>query len=407
VDTLLQYHTTHGCPYSIDEITIGHCLLLATNYTSQCQDASKHFISINDKRNYHWLLDKHNTQMIRDTVAVWQVEKTNDFQKFFKRLVFDENIHNQKRLVDNNDNDRVSNYKHDNNNNNSNDIQSSSHPLNISITPDQCQTSYGKRSFLPTSPSSLATIPPMLYTFPGSGNSWCRLLVEYSTGIYSGSLYDDPNLIDVLPGEYTCNRQVSLIKVHPSAHPFKDMICCVPIPNCIKHNVNYFNRALLLIRNPFDSIWSEYQRSLFSDHIGIINRNVFNRKHWEQTAMSLAKSYTIMNKNDYFQLEQKFILNTEYIYVRYEDLMNENIRYQELKKIILFLNYTISDDRLYCAFILADQSQTHRSLNRSLSSIITKDEAYSDELICSMWKLMGRVAMQYNYGCYRNLNCSS
>jgi hypothetical protein len=26
----------------------------------------------------------------------------------------------------------------------------------------------------------------MLYTFPGSGNSWCRLLVEYATGIYSG-----------------------------------------------------------------------------------------------------------------------------------------------------------------------------------------------------------------------------
>jgi len=120
------------------------------------------------------------------------------------------------------------------------------------------------------------------------------------------------------------------------------MICCVPIPNCIKHNINYFNRALLLIRNPFDSIWSEYQRSLFSDHIGIINRNVFNRKHWEQTAMSLAKSYTIMNKNDYFKLEQKFILNTEYIYGRYEDLMNENIRYQELKKIILFCISIIS-----------------------------------------------------------------
>ena len=28
--------------------------------------------------------------------------------------------------------------------------------------------------------------PPVLYTFPGAGNTWCRLLIEYATGIYTG-----------------------------------------------------------------------------------------------------------------------------------------------------------------------------------------------------------------------------
>ena len=43
---------------------------------------------------------------------------------------------------------------------------------------------FGKRSFLKDAQKRL---PPMLYTFPGSGNTWCRLLIEYGTGIYSGN----------------------------------------------------------------------------------------------------------------------------------------------------------------------------------------------------------------------------
>ena len=152
---------------------------------------------------------------------------------------------------------------------------------------------------------------------------------------------------------------MSVIKVHPSAHPFKDMACCVPIPNCIKHNVRSFRRAVLLIRNPYDSIWSEYQRSLFLDHVGVVSRTSFNRKHWEQAAMNLARDYAIMGKTHYAELEKRFSAN-DYIYVRYEDLLHQTRRYDELRKIAIFLNYTtttttISDERLQCAFILADK----------------------------------------------------
>jgi hypothetical protein len=192
VDTLLAYHNTYGCPYSTDDITIGHCLLLATNYTLQCQDASKQFISIADKHAHHWLSDKHNTMTIRENVAAWQVEKTNDFQRYFKRLVFYENNNNNygnntrvvdsssdSRFDDNSDSDSSSG-----NNNNNNNKPSSSQAFQLNMSPEQCQASYSQRSFLPSSPSQI--LPPMLYTFPGSGNSWCRLLVEYATGIYSG-----------------------------------------------------------------------------------------------------------------------------------------------------------------------------------------------------------------------------
>ena len=210
VDTLLAYHHSYGCPYSTDDTTIGHCLLLATNYTLQCQDASKQFISITDKDAQHWLSDKHNTQTIRENVAAWQVEKTNDFQRYFKRLVYYENNNNNygnnsrvvdsssdSRLDDNSDSDSSSSRRSSNNNNNNkfnnnhhnnnNNIQLNiTQALKRSITPEQCQASYSQRSFLPSSSTS-QILPPMLYTFPGSGNSWCRLLVEYATGIYSGT----------------------------------------------------------------------------------------------------------------------------------------------------------------------------------------------------------------------------
>jgi hypothetical protein len=54
--------------------------------------------------------------------------------------------------------------------------------------------------------------PPLLYSFPGSGNTWVRLLIDWSTGVYSGSFYTDKTLLSILPGEIKCDRSVSVIK---------------------------------------------------------------------------------------------------------------------------------------------------------------------------------------------------
>lgn len=78
--------------------------------------------------------------------------------------------------------------------------------------------------------------PVFLYTFPGSGNTWTRLLLEYATGYYSGSVYGDKRLLPMFPGnrcgllvrylrhlciigENVCGPMVSVIKAHPHSHP--------------------------------------------------------------------------------------------------------------------------------------------------------------------------------------------
>jgi hypothetical protein len=39
------------------------------------------------------------------------------------------------------------------------------------------------------------SLPPVaLASFPGSGNTWVRGLIEAASGIYTGSIYKDANL---------------------------------------------------------------------------------------------------------------------------------------------------------------------------------------------------------------------
>ena len=66
--------------------------------------------------------------------------------------------------------------------------------------------------------------PPLLYSFPGSGNTWVRLLIDWSTGVYSGSFYYDKSLLPILPGEIKCDRSVSVIKVHPNLQSYKQLL---------------------------------------------------------------------------------------------------------------------------------------------------------------------------------------
>ena len=56
-----------------------------------------------------------------------------------------------------------------------------------------CASKYTRRHFFTKAESRT---PSLLYTFPGSGNTWCRLLIEYGLGIYTGAaLYSTYNYL--------------------------------------------------------------------------------------------------------------------------------------------------------------------------------------------------------------------
>lgn len=255
-------------------------------------------------------------------------------------------------------------------------------------------------------------LPPMFYTFPGAGNTWGRLLIEYATGIYTGSVYNDGSLLTALPGEFTCNWLVSVVKAHPHTHTFA-ALHGLKVPSddgkCNKGQVRRFERAVLLLRDPYDSIWSEYQRRVSKSHVDGILKGSFDWKRWQANAASMAHYYHEMWAVEHAGIERSF-QPEDYIYVKYEHLKDPSTRIGTLKAIIDFLRYkhipaAEMAARLPCAFLLAESKAAHRH-SEDKQRFMTKDIAYVPEIACRMWALFGQFASKHGYGPWAGYNCT-
>ena len=167
--------------------------------------------------------------------------------------------------------------------------------------------------------------PPLLWALPGSGAAWVRLLLEYSTGYFTGSVARDPGVASILPGEnHGCDRGVTCLHADAMKHPMKRLIhspikyVCNSKLSSIKGR---FTRIVALVRNPYDLIWEAYlseihrkidlpqmrleQQQQQQQHNQQYRRrpNAINAKHgmvrlanfeqvaWRQRALALAKQW--------------------------------------------------------------------------------------------------------------------
>ncbi|KAA8586372.1 hypothetical protein FQN60_000208, partial [Etheostoma spectabile] len=100
-----------------------------------------------------------------------------------------------------------------------------------------------ERMFLPQRSSSLVA----LSSFPGAGNTWVRHLIELVTGYYTGSFYFDGTLYNRgFKGEkdYWKSGRSICVKTHESG----------------QKEIEMFDSAILLIRNPYRSLMAEFNR---------------------------------------------------------------------------------------------------------------------------------------------------
>ena len=85
-----------------------------------------------------------------------------------------------------------------------------------------------------------------LASFPRSGNTWARILIESATGQQTGSIYNDR--------VFQRGRNGIVIKTH-SRDSFK------------------YNKAIILVRNPLDAFASHYKwRKSFERHNKVVER---------------------------------------------------------------------------------------------------------------------------------------
>lgn len=113
---------------------------------------------------------------------------------------------------------------------------------------------------------------------------WARTLVEDITGYYTGSVYVDKSLgREGLLGEYEDPHNGRTIAI--KAHGMNGM-------------AKKAAGVILLIRNPFDAMLSEFNRRESADHTGSADISLFNTTLWEKR----ITSYT----SRWFTLHQKY-----------------------------------------------------------------------------------------------------
>ncbi|XP_049840515.1 WSCD family member AGAP003962-like [Schistocerca gregaria] len=121
-----------------------------------------------------------------------------------------------------------------------------------------------------------------LVSFPGSGNTWLRYLLQQATGVYTGSVYKDFGLLkNGFPAESVCNGSVLVVKTHESGPEAR-----AP-----------FSRAVLLVRAPAAAIVAEFNRQS-GGHVGFASPDRYHRnrgKYWESFVRSMVGKWRALN----------------------------------------------------------------------------------------------------------------
>jgi hypothetical protein len=100
-----------------------------------------------------------------------------------------------------------------------------------------------------------------LASFPGSGNTWLRYLLQQATGILTGSVYKDYGLLKSgFPAESISNLSVLLVKTHEWG----------------SHGWERFGKAILLVRDPAKAILAEFNRQS-GGHVGFASADRYKR----------------------------------------------------------------------------------------------------------------------------------
>lgn len=278
--------------------------------------------------------------------------------------------------------------------------------------------------------------PPLLLSFPGSGNTWMRLLIEYSTGIYSGSIYTDKELLDSLPGEKACGIRLVAIKGHPGdliLDKDNQVICSnrKMKAKCMRGLIRGWKRVIFVVRNPFDAAIADVNRELSYSHIGTaigVQYTEKQRKIFVNNLILKVKYFSIEWETFVYPMLQALVpMNKVYI-VYYEQLrdpiqlsriLNETITFMGWRQQSL-LREEVVQGRLSCAPVLSTKPDIHRIhkmknvdvlhhlSNSSLYSSyinVNSSMAAKSSLICAMWEHIKHYSQNFSYPLYDGIVC--
>ena len=163
----------------------------------------------------------------------------------------------------------------------------------------------------------------LLASLPGSGNTWCRVLLEDSTGIFTGSPYYDENLItggfvgEAVP--YLSGRVLGV-----KTHRMREVKASAAVA------------SILIIRNPFDAAKAEWTRlktlgKTFS-HVGTASEEVFKGEAWENHVRKSMNWFSDLIFNTFAEMAK----NKAKVHVLYYEDLKRNSTL-EMEMVLHFL----------------------------------------------------------------------
>jgi len=167
-------------------------------------------------------------------------------------------------------------------------------------------------------PSNGTTI---LASYPRSGNTLLRNLLERTTGVVTGSdNRPDRTLSKALAVEHNLVGEGVTKRVHVVKTHFPERVGCT----------FEGHRVILLIRNPYDAIDSYWNLNLTNTHTKTVTDDIYDK--YQDTFQALAKN----EMSVWIQFHQ-FWLNSDIpvLLVRFEDLILE--MKQEMERVVRFL----------------------------------------------------------------------
>lgn len=196
-----------------------------------------------------------------------------------------------------------------------------------------------------------------LASYPGSGNTWTRVLLESITGVYTGSLYEDK--MAHFPGSKHCPTKVgvTVLKTHMSSNQVVRPGC----PNAV------FSRSIFILRNPYDAIIADFNR-INGGKVGIADRNSFNGSRWANFVKNHSYGWREMT------LYWMSTYNRPVYVLVYEDLKASTML--EMYKIMEFLNLNVTLQSLYCLV-----KRPHEDYYRAVKpDWLTKTKLFNSEM---------------------------
>ncbi|XP_054768837.2 sialate:O-sulfotransferase 1-like [Lytechinus pictus] len=213
-----------------------------------------------------------------------------------------------------------------------------------------------------------------LASYPGSGNTWVRHLIETSTGYATGDVYRSYILVNAgFIGERvpTFSGRTLTIKSH-RFHPKMDS-------------------AILIVRNPYRAIVAEFNRQK-SNKTGFAKDGVFKTEGWSNFVKNQAPRW--------FKLYERYILECNHLghtcrsmLIVYYEQLQLHLK-DELRRILNYLNVTIDEERLTCT-VRNSEGQFHRpKLNKTLDLFSQVDRSPVEESLKKYLELIKQEGLE-------------